>query len=78
MVALSNLSRYETALGRSLQRTVDELKRLQRGRQAEHVQTPLASEETHELEHTSSAPEETDDPIAAVLAEFLPAEEESA
>jgi hypothetical protein len=76
MHALSNLSRYDTSVGRNLQRALQELERLQRSRQAEHVRAPLASEETSEPAHTDTSAAETDDPLAK-FAECLLGEQES-
>jgi hypothetical protein len=60
MHALSNLSRYETTVGRGLQRALQELERLQRARQGEQVRTTLASEETSEPASPDTTAEETE------------------
>jgi len=68
--ARSNLLRYETTVGRSLQRAVDELERLQRARQGDHIRTPRASQETSERASPDVTTEETDDPLDAIIAEW--------
>jgi hypothetical protein len=77
MQALSNLSRYDTSVGRNLQRALQELEHLQRARQGEHVGTPPASEETSEPAHTDTTVAETDEPMAE-RAEFPLGKQESA
>src|SRR5262249_13635439 len=64
MHALSNLSGYDTSVGRNLQRALQELGRLQRARQGEHVRSPLTSEETSEPTHRDTTVPETDEPMA--------------
>jgi hypothetical protein len=63
MLALSTLSRYETTISRSVQRAWRELKRLQRARQDQDVQAPLALEQAGEPVSTDTNADEPAEPV---------------